>query len=271
MAGLLGLLGLLLGPAFGSVVDASAQTAEGDTPIRVSAFGDSVLLGARDQLISQLAPWPVTVDAQEDRSLLGAITLLQAAQPTLGNVVVLDLGYNDSSDTGAFRQRIDGAMAPLAGVSKVIWLNQSEWTDGRAGMNAELVAAQSRYPNLDVVDWNAVVVAHPEDVYTDHIHLTPAGQVAMAMLVRQHIDAYVASQRTPATTAPPPSTTKVPPATSPASPAKSRNQDNSGTHTVTRRRLALAAVAVVVIGVAVWYWFRRRRRRRRRGKRGSRQ
>ena len=139
------------------VAPVGAQT----PPLRVAMVGDSVMLGARDQLLAQFAGMPVTVDAIEDRSLLGAIGMFQSAGPALGDVVVLDLGYNDSSDPTVFRERIDGAMAALAGVKHVIWLNQHEFRPDRAGMNAELNAAASRYANLEVVDWNAEVVAHP--------------------------------------------------------------------------------------------------------------
>ena len=37
-------------------------------------------------------------------------------------------------------------------------------------------AAAARYPNLDVADWNAAVGTNPAFVYSDGIHLTPAGQ-----------------------------------------------------------------------------------------------
>ena len=179
-------------------------------------YGDSVMLGARDALLSQFQGQQVTVDAVEDRSLLGAIGLFQAAGPALGDVVVLDLGYNDSDDPATFRERIDGAMAALSGVRRVFWANQHEWAPGRAAMNAELTAAATRYPTLEVVDWNAEVAAHPEDVYADGIHLTPAGQPAFAALVQQHYDRWVesltpttSSSTTPTSTAPT-STTRVP-------------------------------------------------------------
>ena len=62
-----------------------------------------------------------------------------------------------------------------------------------AAFEHELAAAASRYPNLAVIDWNAEVTAHPDDVYGDSIHLTPSGQTAMATLVRQHYDGWVES------------------------------------------------------------------------------
>jgi lysophospholipase L1-like esterase len=221
----------------------------GTASVRVSVFGDSVLLGAKEQLISQLAPWPVAVDAEENRSLLGAISILQRAQHTLGNVVVLDLGYNDGTDHIAFRQRIDGAMAALSGVPRVVWLNQSEFAVGRSGMNTELSAAAARYPNLDVVDWNAAVVSHPEFVYADHIHLTPAGQAAVASIVRERIEAFLTPQQIPTTT----TTTPV------TAPTKSRPSPSSVRHQPTARGGSqstaligglLASIVVMLVALA---------------------
>ena len=114
------------------VAPAASSQAPAQTPaLRVSVYGDSVLLGAKEELLAQFAGQPVTVDAVEDRSLLGAISLFQNAGPALGDVVVLDLGYNDVADPAVFRGRIDGAMAALAGVKRVIWLNQHDWGPGR--------------------------------------------------------------------------------------------------------------------------------------------
>jgi hypothetical protein len=248
-----------------SVLSVGVTSTGAQTPlVRVSMFGDSVMLGARDQLLAQFAGVPVTVDAVEDRSLLGAIGLFQSAGAALGDVVVLDLGYNDSEDPAVFRERIDGAMAALAGVKHVIWLNQHEFRPGRAGMNAELSAAASRYPNLDVVDWNAEVAAHPEDVYGDAIHLTPAGQAAMASLVRQHFDRYVASL-VPTTTATTSTTTTTTTRAVSERPVTQRaagsGSDDSGLDR--GAVVALGAVGVVVVVTVLTFVARRRRSVRR--------
>jgi hypothetical protein len=231
-----------------------ARSQELPASLRVSMFGDSVMLGARDQLLAQFAGMPVTVDAAEDRSLLGAIGMFQGAPGALGDVVVLDLGYNDSDDPTVFRGRIDAAMAALSGVKRVIWLNQHEFTAGRAGMNAELAAAAARYPDLDVVDWNAEVAAHPTDVYGDAIHFTPSGQAAMAALVRQHFDRYVDSLR-PTTTVPPTTTTTTttvaPREHAQSAVVSSRSSDEPTTREALRAAVVFVAVVLVAIGGAI--------------------
>src|SRR5262245_38045392 len=106
--------------------------------LRLSVFGDSVLLVASEEISEVLAGNNVTVDARQNLSLLGAIPTISDARPAIGDVVVLDLGYNDISDPAVWRDRVDQTMAILNGVPRVIWLSQSLYADGRAGMNAEL-------------------------------------------------------------------------------------------------------------------------------------
>jgi hypothetical protein len=77
----------------------------------------------------------------------------------------------------------------LLGVPKEISaLSQSAFADGRAAMNTELTAAVSRHADLEVVDWAGAVAARPDLVYGDGIHLTPAGQHAMADMARTRVD-----------------------------------------------------------------------------------
>lgn len=254
-----------------SVVPAARAQAPA-APLRVSMYGDSVLLGAKEELLAAFSDQQATVDAAEDRSLLGATSILQAAGPALGDVVVLDFGYNDSSDPTVFRGRIDAAMAAMAGVRHVIWVNQHDWGPGRADMNAELAAAQSRYPNLDVVDWNTEVAAHPDYVYADQIHLTPAGQPAFAALVRQHFDAWIRSL-TPTTTSPSttaPSTTGAPHAARSSTQRAAAASDPGDDPAFGRREVLVVVIVVVVLaaGAAVIVGRRGSRRARRGARRG---
>jgi hypothetical protein len=176
------------------------------TPLRIRMFGDSVMLGARDDLMAAFPNSDTYVDAVESRSLLGTTPVLVAHPDLLGDVVVLDLGYNDMADASVFHERIDAMMQALAGVPRVVWLTQSLFQPARGAMNDELRAAATRYPNLDVADWGAQVSAHPDYVYADGLHLTPAGRAAFAAVVKDRVDAYrealAEKERPPATTAP---------------------------------------------------------------------
>ena len=181
------------------VAGAGVPAQVGPRPVYV--VGDSVMLGAEAAVVAALAPVPVTVDAQQSRSLLGAVSLLQQHRPEMGDVVVVALGTNDGTDPTEFARRVDLVMGALQGVPHVLWVNQRVFAPGRAQLDAELTAASGRYPNLRVLDWNAVVDANPATVGPDGIHLTDAGKAAMATLVAGAVRDALAPPTT--TTAPP--------------------------------------------------------------------
>ncbi len=141
----------------------------------VFVVGDSVLLGAADQIVAAMPRYRVTVDAEVSRTVLAAPALLRGRTD---DVVVVSLGHNDGS--GDFANRIDTVMGALAGVDHVIWLTQQEFRADRAGMNDELRAATARWPKLEVLDWQAVVTRTPDANWDDGLHLRPAGADAMA-------------------------------------------------------------------------------------------
>jgi lysophospholipase L1-like esterase len=166
------------------------------------------MLGARDALVSELNGWSVTVWAQEGLSTLGAASIVAASHALIGDVVVVALGNNDAGNPATFGQRIDGVMQAIGPVPRVIWVNLRTFASWVPAMNQQLVLAPSRWPNLQIADWNSIATPNPGFVYGDGLHLTPAGQAAMARLVGQEVDAFV--QSTTTTTTPTTTTTRPP-------------------------------------------------------------
>jgi hypothetical protein len=193
---------LLAAAALGTNAGGFGATIRAATPAgdpRVFVLGDSVLVGADAALASALPGHPVTLQASIGQSLLGAPTIIEARRAELGDVVVIGLGANDGTDPVEFNRRIDALMGTLAGVERVIWINQPSFEPGRAAMNAELGAAQARWPSLRVIDWAARVAANPGFVAGDGLHLSPEGQARMAELVRRKVASFEAAS-TPLTT-----------------------------------------------------------------------
>ena len=168
-----------------------------------------MLLGARGALVAGLAGWSVTVWAQEGLSTLGAASIVRASHAVIGDVVVVALGNNDAGDPTTFGQRVDGVMAAIGPVRRVIWVNLRTFASWVPAMNQQLVLAQGRWPNLQIADWNAVAASNPALVYGDGLHLTPDGQVAMAQLIGEPIAAFVRSASTTTTTRPPSGTIRA--------------------------------------------------------------
>jgi len=185
-------VGALAGPGV-----ARAQTG-GPGPVdpRLFVIGDSVIVGVQATLAQRLAGWHVNVYAQEGFSTLAAPSVINASRALIGEVVVVGLGNNDAGNPATFGQRIDAVMQALPGVRRVIWVNLRRFRAFVPALNLQLAAATTRWPNLEIGDWATRATPDPSLVYADGLHLTPAGQAAMAELIAQHLDAYVRS-RTP--------------------------------------------------------------------------
>ena len=153
-----------------------------------------MLLGARDDILSRLSGWDVTVDAEVARSTVGGLDAIRSERARIGDLVVVHLGHNDGASRELFRRRIDEVMSELSDVEHVIWLNLAEFDDWVPGANDELAAASARWTNLEIVDWRDVAASDPAYLYSDGLHLPPPGRRAMANLVGERVDAWVGSR-----------------------------------------------------------------------------
>lgn len=119
-------------------------------------------------------------------------TALQAVESyghSLGDVLIVDVGYNDESQ--GYGRGIDQIMhAALAqGATGVVWVTLRE-TGGYAGIyrstNAVIRAATKRWPELVVADWNAHSAGKPWFAI-DGLHLSATGATQLAAFLRPFI------------------------------------------------------------------------------------
>ena len=162
-------------------------------PTGVTAFGDSVMLGAATQLqaaIDGLFGKPVTgVDALESRQFSSGVDLIQQYKDKglLGQDVVVQLGTNGTVDPGDF----DRLMTILADRSKVVIVNAKVPRPWEQQVNDTFAAGVKKYKNATLLDWHGYGGQHPEFFYDDGIHLRPEGAVAYAQFVAQSVGAGV--------------------------------------------------------------------------------
>ena len=121
--------------------------------------------------------------------------------PGLGQLVVVDVGYNDFAE--GYDAGLDAVMQALrgTGVQRVVWVtlreSQAPWPE----INAQIRAAAARWPQLTVADWAPAAANHP-DWFRDNAHMTAAGAAAFASFLRPVIlDACGAACVAPAATA----------------------------------------------------------------------
>ena len=181
--------------------------------IRLTAVGDSVMLGAKPSL-EHVFPLG-TVDAAVGRAPLAGIALLQGRNGDFGDVVVVHLGNNGMYLDDQF----DQLMTMLSGVKRVVVVNVKLPRRYEGEVNALVAANIGRYPNAVLADWYGYSSPHPEWFYNDGMHLKPEGQAAYTHLVASTLlanrpEGIVVPTTTtlPPTTLPP---TTLPPVTDP--------------------------------------------------------
>jgi putative Ig domain-containing protein len=182
-----------------AVAAGSAGPARADQPVltRVMIIGDSVATGMywhNDAITIVQNGFDVDWEVEICRRLTGQSCTSDGVTPptaldlvdSLSSVppyVVMVMGYNDPADT--FAQSLDTTMQALVsrGAQHVLWLTLRESEGPYPLINQQLGAALARWPQLRLVDWNAVSADHPEWFQNDFVHLVDAGGAAMARLV----------------------------------------------------------------------------------------
>jgi peptidoglycan/LPS O-acetylase OafA/YrhL len=150
--------------------------------IDVLAIGDSVMLGAARELSARGA----TVDAMKSRSVRQALEIVNYLKSVrrLGSIVVIHLGTNSTTTEEVF----DQIMATLADTPLVLFLTVHVPSEPRQSINNRLInALPTKYSNVKVLDWHAIVGQFPEYLYSDQTHLRPAGARFYADLIMQAV------------------------------------------------------------------------------------
>jgi hypothetical protein len=191
-----------------SLVGATAADATG--PLPVTFVGDSVpasisyIPAAQAQLQRGLK---VRLDLRVCRRLVqpsctyqgetppSALEAVQGYGRSLGRVLIVNVGYNESSD--GYRQGIDRIMrAALAqGVAGVVWVTLRETRSIYHRTNVVIKTAAKRWPQLLVADWNAFSSGKPW-FGDDGLHLTATGATALATFLRPYVWKAAAGPRT---------------------------------------------------------------------------
>ncbi len=150
-----------------------------DPPLRVTAIGDSVMLGAATSL--SVSAEDVYVYAQVGLQVDAGIDILRNRKSTgdLGDIVVVHLGNNGVFSADQFAE----TMQLLAEVDRVVFVNLKiprAWEDP---INAMLAENVGRYENAVLVDWHGASVDEDQYFGDDGMHLRPEGAAAYAGLI----------------------------------------------------------------------------------------
>lgn len=155
-----------------------------ELPSLITAIGDSVMLGASDQL-SQLLP-NCYVDAKESRQVWDGLDVVNQLeeQNQLGDTVVIALGTN-----GTFDQETGQALLDRLGEDRSIyWVtaygSSLSW---QSEVNTLIRTLVHTNEQVTLIDWAAIAPQHPEWFYSDGLHLTPEGRSGYAAFLAEQL------------------------------------------------------------------------------------
>ncbi len=189
----------LLSPGFSIERLTSSRASD----LKMVQIGDSVGVGASarnlggaikefsghlfaESLFNNLESRPL---GSSPRSNNGLEVLGEISQET--DLVVIELGYNG----GLTAQSIDSAMRILEnrGSPLVAWINLSERSGNYEASNAKLREAQSRWSNLEILDWQDASSETSQNRWfaTDGIHLTTTGNAEFSVWLTSELSAIL--------------------------------------------------------------------------------
>jgi peptidoglycan/LPS O-acetylase OafA/YrhL len=170
----------------------STPTSKPTTPTTVNrladevlAIGDSVMLGARQSLESEIPN--MYVDAKVSRQFWDATVVLAFYKQNklLPPRIVVHMGTN-----GKFSEAQFDDLMRTVGNRQVFFVNAREPRPWETDVNNVLDASVKRYPkNAHLLNWHDFGGSHADWFTADGIHLTDAGAINYATFIHSHLQA----------------------------------------------------------------------------------
>jgi hypothetical protein len=142
------------------------------------AIGDSVMLGAREELTAR----GVRVNAVVSRQFRDAVGIVERlkANGRLRRKVIIHLGNNGILIDGDDCDRI----SQVAGSGRTVYLvNLKIPCSYRRTQNERLAACARRHANTELLSWRTYSLDHPSWFAADGFHLTALGQTRYAAFI----------------------------------------------------------------------------------------
>jgi peptidoglycan/LPS O-acetylase OafA/YrhL len=151
----------------------------GGKPLRIVAFGDSVMIGAKERLAARFGP-RFSMNAKVGRQAGEFVKLARRLKRRGGHVdaLIVQMGnngplYGDEMDALRKATSEVGELFLVSDHAPVSWQDES---------NHALAEADATWPHTALIDWAPVAAAN-EDLLWDGIHLTPGGASLYTRLI----------------------------------------------------------------------------------------
>ena len=152
-------------------------------PPAIFAIGDSVMLGAADELTEN----GIVVDAEVSRQMRTMVPIVQQLrdQGRLSEQMVIHLGTNGTLDDDTVTE----FFTALSSVPKVVVLTVSAPRTYIEANNAKILALPAQFPNVSVLYWDGLIKDCPNQpcLYDDGYHLRQSGQDYYTALILSQV------------------------------------------------------------------------------------
>lgn len=157
----------------------------------VILVGDSLLVGAEQEVRLSLAPAQVTIDGEVGRGLPGSLQVFADLGQLVGehDIVVIELGVNDFNFPDGYELMIAGTLSTLDHARCIIWVNTQEFTGHLPELNDAITRQTDRVENAFVADW-ASIADDPGLHLPDGYHLNEKGSRLLATLISSSVRNY---------------------------------------------------------------------------------
>lgn len=159
-----------------------ARAADQSESLDTITIGDSVQLGAKWVLLKKGVD---IVDAKVSRQAVTGPGLLRKRGDTLPTNVVIHLGTN-----GSYSLEDCKTMVKIAGPERRVFMLTLAVPRRWEKVNNDTIRRCARaFPpgRVQIIDWKAATKAHPTWLYSDGIHLPPAGAKGYARLIERAV------------------------------------------------------------------------------------
>jgi hypothetical protein len=167
----------------GSRGQKALRRGEGLRSPRIVAFGDSVMIGAKDKLAARFGP-RFSMNAKLGRQADEFVALARRTKRRGGHVdaLIIQMGnngplYGDEMEDLRKATSEVGELFLVTDHAPVSWQDES---------NHALEEADETWPHTTLIDWGSVAAAH-ENLLWDGIHLTPGGAGVYARLLSREV------------------------------------------------------------------------------------
>jgi peptidoglycan/LPS O-acetylase OafA/YrhL len=152
-------------------------------PLRIVAFGDSVMIGAKEQLAARFGP-RFSMNAKVGRQADEFVDLARRLKHNGGHIDALIVQMGDNGPL--YGDEMDDLRRATSDVGELFLINDHAPVSWQDESNHALAEADATWPHTTLIDWASVAAAH-ENLLWDGIHLTPGGAGVYTRLIAHTI------------------------------------------------------------------------------------